>query len=73
MTTYYVRLKSCSNVAEETQVFEAPSPLVGAEVVIRARVSARSWGLANGSDAVQVSVENYTCGCIVPQHVVDVF
>jgi hypothetical protein len=71
-TTYYIKLKSCSNAACETQVLECPSPLFAHEVVNKVQGIAKAWGRGNGSKYVEVSAETYAGGCVVSQHVVEV-
>ena len=71
-TTYYISLKSASNAACETQVFESPNPLLLQEILdISARI-AESWGFSNGSRFVGVTVETYAGTQIGPQQVVEI-
>lgn len=72
-TTYYIKLKSCSNAACETQVFESsPTEFSAYEFVCKAQDIAKAWGRGNGSNFVEVSAETYAGGCVVSQHVVEV-
>ena len=72
MKTNYLKLKSCSNLACETFTISQRESEHPTDFLSRVRVIARQWGLANGSTAVEVSVENFSCGCVVSQHVISI-
>ncbi len=57
MKTYYIRLKSLSNLARETQELKAVDAMAafwGGERV------AKNWGTANGSESVRWWVEDFS-------------
>lgn len=69
MSTYYIKLKSCSNAACEIQTLESlelPRSLDAGNI-------ARVWGAGNGSKTVEVSVENYAGDIVVSPHAVTVY
>lgn len=70
MKTNYLKLKSCSNLACETQTIASRDRELPSEFLSRVQAIARQWGRGNGSAAVEVSVENFSCGTVVSHHVV---
>jgi hypothetical protein len=72
-TTYYIKLKSCSNTSCETKIFEVPSNSLSAyEFVNKVQGIARAWGRGNGSKCVLVSAETCPGGCVVSEHAIEV-
>jgi len=72
-TTYFIQLKSCSNTACETKIFEAAANSLSAyELVNKVQDIAKAWGLGNGSKRVLVSAETCPGGCVVSEHAVEV-
>lgn len=69
MSTYYIKLKSCSNAACEIKTLESLELPSSFDV----RVVAEAWGAGNGSKAVEVSVENYAGDIVVSPHAVTVY
>lgn len=65
--TYFIKLKSLSNQACETQTITKANDSTP-EFVARVQAVARGWGRGNGSTAVQVSVETYGGECVVSAH-----
>lgn len=65
--TYFIKLKSLSNQACETQTITKANESTPV-FVARVQAVARGWGRGNGSTAVQVSVETYGGECVVSAH-----
>jgi hypothetical protein len=66
----YLKLRSCSNLACETFQLVEPASETPAARLSRVQSIARQWGLGNGSDAVEVSVESFNGDCVVSRHAV---
>ena len=70
MKTYYLKLKSCSNLACETQTIDTRDHETQPAFLLRVQRHAKAWGLGNGSTSVEVSVQSYGGDCIVSTHAV---